>query len=955
MKNCPRCHLPYPDEFSVCPKDGSVLQSVQEWQSGDIVREKYRIIHKIGQGGMGAIYKAEHLIFAELRALKVLAPQLAHDEVLVQSLQQEARITRQLSHPNAVRIEDVDRAEDGRLFIAMEFVEGKSIKKIIEESGPIPVLRVIEIARQLCSALDAAHSLGMIHRDINPDNILLVGQPDGRDLAKVLGFGLAKIKESAKERGRDVAGVTMTKTGFVVGTPQYMSPEQAMGTPGDRLDGRSDLYSVGVVLYEALTGDLPFHADTPMGYVLQHVNTLPRSPIQLHLDFGLPEPVVNIVMKALEKDPAARFQSAREMILALTTAFENFEKGAVANKVYTRRTHEPVLRALSPPPSIPTGEGESGEEQVPFPASIALYRPKEAAITGPRRPTPWDAEERLSWRQPMRLSSAPRFGRLFSGTGRKQAWIGIAALLVVVWAVLLVWVSSSYPPPVIPGAESDPSAGNKVQEPKQPFGWNPTGAESRNETRNPSSLPPSPQRETTLAPRGATATRQAIEPQSPPEALQQIGAPQRSADSLSEDDLVKLMKNGASSKALVELVQKYGIGFQADEPTLDRLRKEDAPDALIDTLRGTRPPSQPKPAENPPREDSSKVFEAARHLKLGQLKAQDKDFDGALAEFAQAEKIRPQWADIFYQRGLLFAELHRYDEAADEWKRYSASSGPEADAKTVQDKIVEWQYQAEKGQKIRRLRDKGAQSLKRFNAEGAIAAFQELVKAQPSLENLLLLADAFWMKRDYESLSKTVSQASVLDQNSAQAILYQGAVELGGGRIGNALSTIQRGIGLDPNSAFGYELNCDALRRKGDWKNAWLQCERALQINPNSGFAHNRLGWILWNRRDRSAGLVELRKAVEAEPANAYWQSDLAYALVPLGDIDAARRAAREALRLDAKCPYSHDAMGMVLEAQGNVEEAILEFNEAIRLGPVDRTMFLEHLNHAMRTKKPAR
>jgi tetratricopeptide (TPR) repeat protein len=361
----------------------------------------------------------------------------------------------------------------------------------------------------------------------------------------------------------------------------------------------------------------------------------------------------------------------------------------------------------------------------------------------------------------------------------------------------------------------------------------------------------------------------------------------------------------------------------------------------------TGPPSsppKPKTLATAPQEETAKMLEAARHLKLSQLKAQDKDFDGALADLAEAERIRPQWGEVFYQRGLVFAELHRYAEAAGEWKKYLAFAGPEADARTVQDKIVEWQYQAEKGEKIRLLRDEGAQSLKGFNAEGAIAAFQELAKAQPSLENLLLLAEAFWMKRDYESLSKTVSQVLALDQNSAQAILYQGAVELGQGRIGNALPTIQRGIGLDPKSAFGYELNCDALRLKGDSKNAWLQCERALQINPNSGFAHNRLGWIQWNRRNYPAGLVELRKAVEAEPANAYWQSDLAYAFLPLGDIQGALVAAREALRLDAKCPYSHDAMGMVLEAQGNVEQAILEFKEAIRLGPVDRTEFLEHL-----------
>ena len=322
---------------------------------------------------------------------------------------------------------------------------------------------------------------------------------------------------------------------------------------------------------------------------------------------------------------------------------------------------------------------------------------------------------------------------------------------------------------------------------------------------------------------------------------------------------------------------------------------------------------------------------------------------------AEAEKIRPQWGEVFYQRGLVLAELHRYAEAVNEWKKYLAVAGAEADVKTVQDKIVEWEYQAEKGEKIPRLKDEGARSLKAFNAEGAIAAFQELVKAQPSLENLLLLAEAFWMKRDYESLSKTAAQALALDQNSPQATLYQGAGELGRGRTGNALSTIQRGIGLDPSSAFGYELNCDAMRLKGDSKKALVQCQRALQINPNSGFAHDRLGWILWNGKNYPRALEEIRKAIQVEPENSYWQSDLAYALVDRGDLPGALVAAREALRLDAKCPYSHDAMGMVLEAQGNVEQAISEFNEAIRLGPVGRTEILEHLNDAMRKRNSVR
>ena len=229
MKTCPRCHFPYPDKYSVCPQDGSVLEYLEEWQPGDVIREKYKIISRIGHGGMGVVYKAEHLVFEELRALKVLIPQLAHDETLVRHLRQEARIARRLSHPNAVRVEDLDRAEDGRVFIVMEYVEGRSLRDIIQRQGALPVSQVIKIAQQLCSALDCAHSLGMIHRDIKPDNVFLVPQPDERDLVKVLDFGIAKLREGAKEHGTSVSGITMTRTGFVVGTAPVHVPGTSDG------------------------------------------------------------------------------------------------------------------------------------------------------------------------------------------------------------------------------------------------------------------------------------------------------------------------------------------------------------------------------------------------------------------------------------------------------------------------------------------------------------------------------------------------------------------------------------------------------------------------------------------------------------------------------------------------------------------------------------------------------
>jgi serine/threonine protein kinase len=437
VKSCPRCRFPYPDEFALCPKDGSLLEYLREWQPDDVVREKYRIVCKIGQGGMGAIYKAEHLIFEELRALKVLMPQFAHDDSLVRSLTQEARITRRLSHPNAVRVEDVDRAEDGRLFIAMEYVEGKSMGSIIKQSGPMPVLRVIETSRQLCSALDSAHSLGMIHRDIKPDNVLLVRQPDDRDLVKVLDFGIAKIKESAKTGGKEISGITMTKTGFVVGTPQYMSPEQAMGKPGDQLDARSDLYSVGILIYQALTGELPFQADTPMGYLLHHVHTPPPSLAERRPDLNLPDPIIRIVMKALEKDPADRFQSAREMLLALAAAAETFEKETVIRRHYTNRMQRLELSAGSPPAPAGEGQGPQGERP-PSPAAVAVAVAGEiapAVAAGQRPDASWETRRAIG-SEHAALFSRIRFARLFELAKQRRIQLGGISVLVAVFAAL---------------------------------------------------------------------------------------------------------------------------------------------------------------------------------------------------------------------------------------------------------------------------------------------------------------------------------------------------------------------------------------------------------------------------------------------------------------------------------------------------------------------------------------
>src|SRR5579864_6679671 len=174
MKSCPVCHSSYPRDFSLCPRDGTKLVEVGVWTEGTLVRGKYRILGKLGEGGMAAVYKALRVRFDELRALKVISADLSNDPSFIKRLQQEAVMTRKLQHPNAVRVEDIDEAENGRPFIVMEYIEGRNLKDVIEQEAPLAVSRVCSIIKQVAAVLDSAHALGIIHRDIKPGNIALV-------------------------------------------------------------------------------------------------------------------------------------------------------------------------------------------------------------------------------------------------------------------------------------------------------------------------------------------------------------------------------------------------------------------------------------------------------------------------------------------------------------------------------------------------------------------------------------------------------------------------------------------------------------------------------------------------------------------------------------------------------------------------------------------------------------
>src|SRR6266852_1825683 len=253
MKTCPTCSTEWPDETKFCPKDGSTLRSAGGAASliGSIIGGNYNILKKLGEGGMGAVYLGEHVKMSRKSAIKVMTQSMANDPDAIARFNREATNAARINHPNVCAIYDFGETQDGLIYLAMEFIEGEPLTDVIEREGALPLARAAAIFLQTADALQAAHDLGIVHRDLKPDNIMVSRRKSGGDMVKVVDFGIAKAV------GGDQAGQKVTKTGLVVGTPEFMSPEQLSG---DAVDGRSDLYSLGLVLYRMLTGKVPFEA-----------------------------------------------------------------------------------------------------------------------------------------------------------------------------------------------------------------------------------------------------------------------------------------------------------------------------------------------------------------------------------------------------------------------------------------------------------------------------------------------------------------------------------------------------------------------------------------------------------------------------------------------------------------------------------------------------------------------
>jgi serine/threonine-protein kinase len=290
-------------------EDRRLNDSNRAWL-GKVVDGRYRVLEVIGRGGMGVVYRVEHLRMGKIAAMKVLHRDLAADPDVVERFEREAAAISKLHHPHTVQVFDFGTA-NGALYLIMEYVRGVDLARMIQRDGPLPWSRAAPLLAQVCSALQEAHELGIVHRDLKPENVLITRTAGGRDYAKVLDFGLAKLEEQKPPSG-------MTDKQQIVGTPFYMSPEQIRG---DDVDARSDIYSFGTMMFELLTGQHVFEGSTAVGVLTKHLTAEPDAPSMRAPNMGIDPRVDHLCRKAIAKAPADRWQTAADLAQAIEDVY----------------------------------------------------------------------------------------------------------------------------------------------------------------------------------------------------------------------------------------------------------------------------------------------------------------------------------------------------------------------------------------------------------------------------------------------------------------------------------------------------------------------------------------------------------------------------------------------------------------------------------------------------------
>ncbi len=332
MKACPLCQLRYPEESVTCFVDGSTLGQIPDPRVGTVLAGRYELEGVLGEGGMATVYRARHRLRGSACAVKVLARELADNAVVRERFRREAKTGQKLAHPNIIEIFDQGETGDGSLYMVMELLEGCALSELLERERKLPIERALPLFIQIARALARAHDLEVIHRDLKPENIFITRERDGSEWVKLLDFGIARSMQDSR----------LTGTGEVFGTPQYMAPERITSTEAG---AASDLYAVGVIMFELLTGQLPFDASDISGFFMKHLKEPP--PSLRALEPSCPEVVEQLVFELLAKDPAARPVDAHRLHADLMKL-----AGAIGVRPPLEVTEAPPLEA-EPIPSLP--------------------------------------------------------------------------------------------------------------------------------------------------------------------------------------------------------------------------------------------------------------------------------------------------------------------------------------------------------------------------------------------------------------------------------------------------------------------------------------------------------------------------------------------------------------------------------------------------------------------------
>ncbi|MDT4969100.1 MAG: eukaryotic-like serine/threonine-protein kinase [Acidobacteriota bacterium] len=320
MKYCPTCQAKYEDSISFCALDGEVLEDDATHIVGSTLDGQYNIESLLGKGGMGAVYRARHILLGDKVAIKILPPQMRNNAEWLRRFRREGQAARRFRHPNAVTVYDLRTTSDGLIYMVMEFVEGHTLDAELKRRGRFTAMDAYAVLEPVMSVLNAAHAMGVVHRDLKPENIML-GKPgeDGQVVTKLLDLGIAKMREIA---GQEAAGTTaLTIAGQVLGTPFYMSPEQWGEVPDDgnvEIDGRADIYSLGVVIYELIAGRRPFLGLTLQELRREHVSVTARPLHELVSD--VPEAFSQVISRTMSKDRNQRQTTAGELSAGLRAA-----------------------------------------------------------------------------------------------------------------------------------------------------------------------------------------------------------------------------------------------------------------------------------------------------------------------------------------------------------------------------------------------------------------------------------------------------------------------------------------------------------------------------------------------------------------------------------------------------------------------------------------------------------